>query len=1018
MKTLFPNVFTKHLYAFVCTLFFFLSVSFNTNAQAQSCRVQHSDYTDFPIATVKVNFHFLPVRPSRGANYTQAEADNVASQIVGFANENMADLASSNIPPFVGGVQDSKIRFELFDGGQGSVFVYSGTFDPNGSGSTNAFVPRYGTQVLNVVVGYYDFCDNTGDPGFNVITMCDFDRDIVTNMTKQQNRALVLCHEIGHTLNLLHTFQCTTQCSSDIDHNVECGGTCGCSTPSNPSNNMMSYNGGNKSLTPCQWEIMFNYILDNNPPFINWDYDNCSTTNNNLVISSSSVTWITPKFFKKNIVIEPGASLIIRCKVRMGVNNTITVKRGARLIVDGGIISNLCSYNTWGGISVWGNSNLTQPDPTSIPSSNEAGILFLKNNAIIEGTRTAISASRRDDGTVSWYDLIQYYGGVVYANNATFRNMTRAVEFLSYHCIGGNCIDDDKSAFIDCTFKNEPNVSGAQGVTIWDTNGITFEGCSFEGFTDAILTYDAGIEVKRSTQFQINPSFTYNAYGLNMIATYPNSFGTTVRNTTFSNNSYGIYSTASNSVRRHNFTSNIFSSSNGIYLEGTSWFSIEKNIVGSGIQGISLYNTGNPNNFVKCNTISGMYQGISVYRDNVGLKLLGNTFMSNYGSDIYLLPSIFGSRIAPSQGSEAVAAGNLFSSNNNSIPAIDHKNRQNRPGTYSVEFRYYLPNTVTPVTNSNLVPRCNLTDINLSPAPQNCTNTNPNKFTVIVNQSNSVTNCTESEGFDDENGDEYVFYSLRTDVQNLTESTKNGRNKHLYPELTEKSGKKNNMLNVLLKKAISTKDIQLAKRLLKDETEDNNKKKLIGVCFSLKEWQEAKSFLNGLPNQVEAWRDFKSVQLINLDRLKSSERFKLTPNQRRTLLEIVDKEDIDNASYAKALLQLIEGMRFEPRREGLSSTDIGNSALMMKPTPSKTITESIAITPNPAKDQVNFTIPASFKIQRLDIYGIDGHLYRSINVENEKITTDTNGMSGGLYIVKFMDEQGISQQITKLFINK
>ena len=95
-----------------------------------------------------------------------------------------------------------------------------------------------------------------------------------------------------------------------------------------------------------------------------------------------------------------------------------------------------------------------------------------------------------------------------------------------------------------------------------------------------------------------------------------------------------------------------------------------------------------------------------------------------------------------------------------------------------------------------------------------------------------------------------------------------------------------------------------------------------------------------------------------------------------------------------------------------------NSALAMKTTPSKPVAESITITPNPAIDQVNFTVPTVHKIQRIDIYGIDGQLYRTITVENEKITTDTANMLGGMYIVKFVDEQGISKQITKLFINK
>ena len=995
--------------SFICTLCV-LIFSLPIRVYAQCGGASFANYADFTIATVKVNFHFLPVRPTRGANYTQAEADTVAQQLVYFANANLASMVPSNLSPDPSGISDSKIRFELYDGGQGSVFTYSDTFDPSNS---TGYTPRYGQQVLNVVVGYYDNCQNTGVPGGNVITMCDFDRDITTNQSQQANRALVLCHEVGHTFDLFHSFDCTPQCSNDINHNIECAGTCGCTTPSNPSNNMMSYGGGNNALTPCQWETMFNYILDSNLPFVTWNDGNCGNINDNLIITSASEIWNTPKFLKKNIVIESGASLTIKCLVRMGTDNIITVKRGARLIVDGGRIANLCEGNTWGGIYVWGNSSLNQPDPFSVPSSNEAGILFLKNNAIIEGTRTAVSSARRDDGSLSWYDLIQYRGGVIYANNATFRNISRAVEFISYHCSGGNCIDDDKSTFIDCVFDNSTaNLSDAQCITIWDTNGISFEGCSFSGFQDAILTYDAGIDVRRSTQFGINPSFQNNEYALNFEATYPNSFGSTIRNAAFYNNLYGIYSNASNSVRRHNFSLNTFSSVyENIHMMGTSRFTIAKNTITSSPSGIYLWNTGSSDNKIICNTISGIQQaGIYVSRSNTGLKFLGNTFSSNAYQDIEIRSSPFATTVAPAQGDNGIAAGNTFSSNNNSIVAIDHRNLYSRPG---VNFTYYLPNTVTATTNSNLVPQCNLT----APAVLNCFTLN--KFNVSVNTNDQVTSCVGVENFggdDDDGGEEYVFYGLRTEVDNLSRATANGRNRQLYPELTEKSARKNNMLNGLLKKALTSKDIQLAKRLLKEEQDDGNKKKLVGVCFDLKEWQEAKVFLNDLPNQVEAWRDFKSVQLINLDRLKSKERFKLTPHQRQTLLDIIDRDDTDNAAYARAILQLLEGMRFRPNSEVGFNAD--NAALAMKTTPSKPVSESITITPNPAIDQVNFTVPAAHKIQRIDIYGIDGQLYRTITVENEKITTDTANMLGGMYIVKFIDEQGISKQITKLFINK
>jgi hypothetical protein len=79
---------------------------------------------------------------------------------------------------------------------------------------------------------------------------------------------------------------------------------------------------------------------------------------------------------------------------------------------------------------------------------------------------------------------------------------------------------------------------------------------------------------------------------------------------------------------------------------------------------------------------------------------------------------------------------------------------------------------------------------------------------------------------------------------------------------------------------------------------------------------------------------------------------------------------------------------------------------------------SIAMTPNPARDQVSFLIPSIFAIKKIDIYGVDGQLYRSITVDNEKIIVDTNSLKNGMYIVKFTDENSISKQTTKLFINK
>ncbi|MEZ4824665.1 MAG: hypothetical protein R3C61_00010 [Bacteroidia bacterium] len=55
-----------------------------------------------------------------------------------------------------------------------------------------------------------------------------------------------------------------------------------------------------------------------------------------------------------DIAIEPGVTLTVKGLLNMGIGRKIIVKPHARLIVDGGTLTNRCG-EFWKGIEVWGN---------------------------------------------------------------------------------------------------------------------------------------------------------------------------------------------------------------------------------------------------------------------------------------------------------------------------------------------------------------------------------------------------------------------------------------------------------------------------------------------------------------------------------------------------------------------------------------------------------------------------------------------------------------------------------------
>lgn len=334
---------------------------------------------------------------------------------------------------------------------------------------------------------------------------------------------------------------------------------------------------------------------------------------------TENTTFDTPTEFNGNVYVHTGAQLTITSTIQFAKDKGIIVERGAKLHVNGGTLTRCPNAEDWRGINVEGNASLPQPDAFSMPAANEAGVVLINNLAHVEWARTAISTTRYNEG---WNSA--YWGGMVHCEDATFSTNGRVAEFMKYDL-------PNQSKFINCTM--ESGGVGYAGVTIWDTDNVTFNRCRFYNMSSqGILTYDAGAVVKDGNDFH------HNWRGISSRATYPYSAFLEVGDLSsdpnyFLDNWFHIESNASKYGPGLSIINNEFFESNtAIWLIGPSRFTIGYNSFDQTTGGVYASQTGamgwNQHNYVRNNAISAS-SGITASGLNREMQFLCNDFAAS-----------------------------------------------------------------------------------------------------------------------------------------------------------------------------------------------------------------------------------------------------------------------------------------------------------------------------------------------------------------------------------------------------
>ncbi|WNJ16660.1 T9SS type A sorting domain-containing protein [Pontibacter sp. G13] len=379
--------------------------------------------------------------------------------------------------------------------------------------------------------------------------------------------------------------------------------------------------------------------------------------------------------YANDIVVPSGTQWVIQGTLNMGIGKQIHVMPNARLIVDGGTITNLCG-DYWGGIKVQGAKDSTQ-FPYDWPLYQ--GYVEARNQAEISYARDAISTHfPKPNGWPDWS------GGIIRAYDSHFHNNWRSVEFMKYdelnQSVFSNCTFEVDSLFrtpADTTQSSPFNTH----ITMWGVERVRIRGCRFSdsrpmavydlNFSSGIRTSDASFEVGIAcadptvtpgntcpANDVIRSSFEGFSHGIKSSGSGTHRT-VQISNTDFFGNVFGVELSA---VDNASVTRSIFEIGGngqsglplyqeGIFLDVSSDFEIEENILNrinstSGlVSGIRVSNGGFDDNQIYNNSLTGLDRGLigegrnrELLNGFSGLVFLCNTLSSMEENAIRVIP--------------------------------------------------------------------------------------------------------------------------------------------------------------------------------------------------------------------------------------------------------------------------------------------------------------------------------------------------------------------------------------------
>ncbi len=262
-----------------------LTIHNNSANSSSFCKINFSDFQFVPEITLQVNFHVTSNPFSTPIEAVAAVKKLLDNMNIVLSSFDSYKVANTTFP--ISLVPKAKIKLKLYSESANTNDSYGGIWLY--STGPAFYVNQYPGKVLNIELR----SNNTGHQnGETDATDYIWAEDFYTwrNDSPRFFPSLVI-HEVGHALGLSHPEWCSNECAGiDIDPVFECNANCadangnrctptedrnngGLQCNNNTSNLCNSCDRSNlltsacynypRAMTPCQWEKIFNNVLQN-----------------------------------------------------------------------------------------------------------------------------------------------------------------------------------------------------------------------------------------------------------------------------------------------------------------------------------------------------------------------------------------------------------------------------------------------------------------------------------------------------------------------------------------------------------------------------------------------------------------------------------------------------------------------------------------------------------------------------------------------------------------------------------
>jgi len=550
-----------------------------------------------------------------------------------------------------------------------------------------------------------------------------------------------------------------------------------------------------------------------------------------------------------------------------------------------------------------------------------------------------------------WPEASNYGNGILHADYTTFNNCKRIVELIAFQ-------PSENSSYIRNCIQN----GSYWGITNWNCQNVEVSDNVFNNTIGACIVTDAG-------SFRIVGNEFHSGENDILFASTSAGFHSTIEDNDFYGSNTGIRAIGTtigrNEIRNNRFFTGFFD----MFMDGDNNYLAEFNNFTGPYGVITISNGGHPNE-VRNNDFTGNWVGIMTVRDNENYTFVENCFSTSF-YDAFVYGGI----------TEVVGNGepasNCFTHIGNPSSTTINIGGNPEPFTYWEPFDNQI-NCLDAI----------LAHPNVQILKEGFAN-------IILCGSNGGTPqidpCNPNKTINDAIAAKYWLENELTTIQN---------NHSLPPQ--EKAGllnANNRCLNrvtgLLFELYLKDEQFNTARNLYTGDDSDDAKVAIYGSFIHENDLQSARNFLNGLSAGSQGLNDFKTVQLINLERLQAGPDYTADAPTLSAIQNIAYQEH-PYASYAKSLYFALT--------EELISSDIpdifGQQANVITdnnhiPVP------KIRVYPNPFDDRLFIDMD---KLQDADITITDvlgETVYQSVGVNfSRSITTST--WSYGPYIVSIV----------------